>query len=319
MDIEQKCYFPKKVVDGGKEYGGTRAEMIGIQNRRISSLPPQSFETVKKYAYSGRSLAELVHNDTPGQYGAIPAMILLQKGAKFNPGIPQYIQQNYFVIGTGTASILCELEELAHLALTHAWFWKWRVYRKLRPEAYSIHVDNIKSGDSPNNVNISNVLLNNPVLNDVKITGSSYTLRQCYQEGSPAHPAYPAGHAVIIGATSTFLKIMFDGSQKFLPLFTNIYESNSDGSALDVYSGSDKNDITIGNELDKIAWNVAIGRDWAGVHYRTDGTQGMLLGEQIAISFMKDKLRSWIINDPCRKNINIVFKGFKGNEIQISV
>ena len=112
---------------------------------------------------------------------------------------------------------------------------------------------------------------------------------------------------------------MFDGSQKYLNLFDKLELANSDGSALDEYTGADKGDITIGNEIDKLAWNVAIGRDWAGVHYRTDGTQGMLLGEKVAISFMKDKLRTWAINDPCRKNIDIAFKGYKGDEIHIRV
>jgi hypothetical protein len=39
--------------------------------------------------------------------------------------------------------------------------------------------------------------------------------------------------------------------------------------------------------LDKFASNIAMGRNFAGVHYRTDAEESLLLGEQIAISVMK--------------------------------
>lgn len=51
------------------------------------------------------------------------------------------------------------------------------------------------------------------------------------------------------------------------------------------YSGT----LTIGNELNKLASNISLGRDHAGVHYRSDGYQGMLLGEQVAIDVLNNE------------------------------
>ncbi|MBV9787062.1 MAG: hypothetical protein JOZ51_02730 [Chloroflexi bacterium] len=46
--------------------------------------------------------------------------------------------------------------------------------------------------------------------------------------------------------------------------------------------------LTIGNELNKLAWNIALARSFAGVHYRSDAREGILLGEQVAIRLMQD-------------------------------
>jgi len=53
------------------------------------------------------------------------------------------------------------------------------------------------------------------------------------------------------------------------------------------YTGSDV--LTIGGELNKLAVNVSIGRNIAGVHWRTEGIQSMKLGEELAISILRDQ------------------------------
>jgi hypothetical protein len=40
---------------------------------------------------------------------------------------------------------------------------------------------------------------------------------------------------------------------------------------------------TVGGELNKLAANVALGRDTAGVHWRSDGVEGLNLGEGVAV------------------------------------
>ena len=45
------------------------------------------------------------------------------------------------------------------------------------------------------------------------------------------------------------------------------------------YQGNDKNQISIHGELNKLAANVAIGRNMAGVHYRSDYIESTKLGE----------------------------------------
>ena len=47
--------------------------------------------------------------------------------------------------------------------------------------------------------------------------------------------------------------------------------------------------LTVGGELNKIAANVAIGRNMAGVHWRSDYQESLLLGETLAISILRDQ------------------------------
>lgn len=44
----------------------------------------------------------------------------------------------------------------------------------------------------------------------------------------------------------------------------------------------------MGGELNKLASNVGLGRNAAGVHYRSDGIEGLKLGEAIAIGILQD-------------------------------
>lgn len=51
--------------------------------------------------------------------------------------------------------------------------------------------------------------------------------------------------------------------------------------------------LTLGGEINKLANNIALGRDWAGVHYRSDGIDGLLVGEQQAIGLLLDYSRTY--------------------------
>ncbi|MFP3339392.1 hypothetical protein R0J91_15555, partial [Micrococcus sp. SIMBA_131] len=55
-----------------------------------------------------------------------------------------------------------------------------------------------------------------------------------------------------------------------------------------------------GGELNKLAMNVALGRDGAGVHYSSEGLNSLQLGEQVAIGILRDY----------RKTYNEQFEGF---------
>ena len=54
--------------------------------------------------------------------------------------------------------------------------------------------------------------------------------------------------------------------------------------------------LTVGGELNKIASNVALGRNIAGVHWRSDATESILLGEQVAIGLLREQRASY--NEP---------------------
>ena len=114
-----------------------------------------------------------------------------------------------------------------------------------------------------------------------------------FPEGSPTHPAYGAGHATVAGACVTILKAWFNEST----VIQNPVIPDATGLGLVPYGGDA---LTVGGELNKIASNVATGRNIAGVHWRSDATESLLLGEALAISILKDQKGCY----------NEVFNGF---------
>jgi hypothetical protein len=46
--------------------------------------------------------------------------------------------------------------------------------------------------------------------------------------------------------------------------------------------------LTVGGELNKLAFNVGLGRNIGGVHWRSDATVSAKLGEEVAIQILKD-------------------------------
>ena len=51
--------------------------------------------------------------------------------------------------------------------------------------------------------------------------------------------------------------------------------------------------MTLRKEVDKLAGNISFGRDAAGVHYRSDSTEGLMLGEEHAIGLLCDYSRTY--------------------------
>lgn len=47
--------------------------------------------------------------------------------------------------------------------------------------------------------------------------------------------------------------------------------------------------MTVGGELNKLAANIALGRNAAGVHWRGDYTESVKLGEEIAIRILQEQ------------------------------
>jgi len=55
------------------------------------------------------------------------------------------------------------------------------------------------------------------------------------------------------------------------------------------YTAPDASRLTVGGELNKLAGNVAMGRSMGGVHWRTDNTRSLRLGEEIAIEILRKR------------------------------
>ena len=86
-------------------------------------------------------------------------------------------------------------------------------------------------------------------------------------------------------------------------------QPSADGSTLEPYTGAP---LTVGGELDKLASNIALGRDFAGVHYRYDGEDGILIGEQVAIRVLQELKGSYN-----QGNISFTFTKRNGEKITI--
>ncbi len=260
-----------------------------------------------RYITTGRDLGEFVHVDFPFQAYLNAALILLGRGVPFHPSNPfnRYANRESFVT-YGISEIVGRMGEVSQLALKTAWRQKWLVHRRLRPEVFGGRLHHKLEGnhDSPIHADLLDSVL--PRL--VHRRNRSWFLPMAYPEGSPTHPAYPAGHAVTAGACTTVLKAFFDGSAVLGDPVE--VDPDSDATALRPYSGGDT--LTVGGELNKLGNNIAIGRNIAGVHYRSDGHEGMLLGEKVAVAAMRD----WIgLATPPAGPIR--FEGFDGSTIEI--
>jgi hypothetical protein len=86
---------------------------------------------------------------------------------------------------------------------------------------------------------------------------------------------------VIAGACVTALKACLDESHEI----PEPVVASADGLTLEPYRGPA---LTVGGELDKLAGNIAFGRDFAGIHYRSDGSEGLKLGEAVAIAVLEE-------------------------------
>jgi len=275
-----------------------------VQNGTSTKLL-NKYDTLQRYIRNGRDLSEWVHHDFSFQSVLTACLILLSFGqdalAQENPYLHSKTQSGFVTFGP--THILDLATQAAHKALEAAWFQKFLVFRRIRPEEFGGRVNNHMTGAT--NYAINQELLNSNAISKIFSKFGNYLLPMAYPEGCPTHPAYPAGHATIVGAGVTMLKAFF--KEDFI--IPNPVSANFDGISLDSYSGEL---LTIGGELNKLASNIALGRDSAGVHWRSDGIEGLKLGESVAIAILQDYKKCY--NE---KFIGFSFKKFDGNTIII--
>jgi membrane-associated phospholipid phosphatase len=257
----------------------TYAEWLAVQNGAAAG--PTALDPLPRHIRNGRDLGEYVHRDFTYQAFLNAALILLSMPGVSDPGNPylESITQGGFLT-FGRAHVLDLVAKAARCALMAAWCQKWQVHRRLRPEAYGGLVHHHLAHTAAYPFLHADVLDSGAVAEVVARFGTSL-LPMAYPEGCPTHPAYPAGHAAIAGACATVLKAFFhEGAVLPRPV-----EASTDGLTLHPYAGPA---LTVGNELNKLAANIAIGRDTAGVHWRSDAIEGLRLGEAIAIGLLTD-------------------------------
>jgi hypothetical protein len=239
------------------------------------------FDTSPRYIRNNRDLAEYLHRDFTYQAYSLAALLL---GSFGNPALAP---NNYYLSsatqsGSITFGAMFNLDLVARAAiygLRAAWYQKWLVHRRLRPEAFGgrIHAHLTGMAKYPIHADI----LNSAALPAVFKGTGSYLLPMPYPEGAPIHPSYPAAHAAVAGACVTVLKALYNPSFVIPSPMT----ASDDGLSLVNYTGSA---LTVGDELNKLASNMSLGREAGGVHYRSDGIEGLKLGEAAAISMLRD-------------------------------
>lgn len=287
----------------GVDYVTDPDEWLRIQNGCDPGVPRRDQleldadgRPVQRYVRNARDLATYVHFDALYEaylnaclilLGAPPAEDPVAMTAPFDPGNPYVGPSNQDGFGTfGPPHVLSLVCEVATRGLKAVWWQKWGVHRRPRPEEFGGRVHQVRSGaaDHP----IDRELLDSPVLDRVESSTGSALLPLAFPEGSPIHPSYGAGHATVAGVCVTILKAWFDESTRIVDLFQPV-TANAAGDGLDDYTEPDAGELTVGGELNKVAANVSIGRNMAGVHWRTDYTESVRLGERIGIQILEEQ------------------------------
>ncbi|MEM8547404.1 MAG: vanadium-dependent haloperoxidase [Pseudomonadota bacterium] len=288
----------------GLDFMTSFEEWLEVQRGNVPGVAV--FDHTPRLISDGRRLGSYVHVDFTYQ-AYLNAAQIIAGGLGINPWDPRLPYANSDTQGRfvtfGGGDLLSLVAKAAHEALKAAWFHKWQVHLRLRPETFGgrIHQTITGARDYPIHASASRV----QVFDETFSRTGSYLLPMAYPEGSPTHPAYPAGHACIAGACTTVMKAFFDETLAV----PNPVQATADGLTLTPYAGDA---LTIGGELNKLASNIALGRDIAGVHWRTDGTEGLLVGEQVAIGILRDQRN--IYNEDFD---GFAFTGFNGNLITV--
>lgn len=308
IDQRIKTYLPN--TNFMKEF----SIFLDIQKGK-SPTEVQQFDPVLRYIRNGRDLSQWVHMDVlyGAYFNAMNILMTTPTNSTQNAGIgcplsinnpyrsPNSSSVNQVGFGTfGAPHLSTILAEVSQRALKMAWFQKWFVQKRLRPEALGGLIYNERN-------NIAQYGLNKDYLTSSYFSqpNSNYLLEQAFPEGSPLHPSYLAGHSSVAGACVTILKAWFDCEFEI----PNPKVPNSDGTALVDYDGVP---LTVGGELNKLVSNIGLGRNFAGVHYYSDMYQSTLLGEEIAITVLQDQ--KYLYNE---NFAGWTFKKFDGSTITI--
>ncbi len=297
----------------GIDYLSSYEEWLQLQDG-LGPYREERFDPTYRYIRSGRDLAQFVHYDYTYQVFLQAALIIMDQYPEtllnFNlyqlsatsPYKSSRVQTGFITFGS--SQVLDLLARASNIALQATWWHKWSLHRRLRPEEFAGKVYNTLSGLSQYPIH-SDLLNSKAVQTTIQQTGLSL-LPQAYVEGAPLHPSYPAGHATIAGACTTILKAFFNEGA----LISGAVQPSRDGLSL---LSADGLGLTLGGELNKLAFNVPMGRNWAGIHYRSDAWEGLKLGEQVAICILEDHVGSMT-----ESFAGFQFTKFDGTPVQIT-
>lgn len=295
----------------------------------------------RTFITSGRDLSTYVHYDALYEAYLNACLLMLTApvadGAKrFDKGVPfQHPDEDDHQQGFahyGGPHILTLVTEVATRALKAVRYQKFNIHRRLRPEALAARFERLEKvkpllgQDAADKLQANfDTLHSSGIFHELKKENEcNLLLPMAFREGSPMHPSYGAGHATVAAACVTVLKAFFNHE-----LYLNISEDGDNFSltpndSICNYAFVPNNNgrrlrtvetkaLTVEGELNKLAANISIGRDWAGVHYYSDYKQSMLMGEKIAIGILQEQS---ITYNPLEK-FSLTLPKFDGNLVKI--
>lgn len=342
----------------GRDYGN--CNNYSDQLHRGASYYPAG--NGQRYISTIRDIARFVNRDALHQAYFNAALFLLGIDAPLDEGNPyvasRYSRETAFAT-LGGPDLLTLVSEVASRALKVVWRQKWLVHRRCRPEVFGglLQMQHNGFGGNKRDYRLPTAAAGRPAFataladtlaavnsHNAALNGGSgtYFLPMAFSAGSPAHPAYGAGHATVAGACVTVLKAWFDEDAKLVDVYATansnaavekISPKDPPGGMLKIlqpgyrktgpnledfcdpqeYSGSDASNMTVGGELNKIAANVAMGRSMGGVHWRTDNTRSLRLGEQIAMEILRKRT-----NEYAERPVSFTFRSFDRQRVHIT-
>lgn len=264
-------------------------------------------EAQRRFIQTGRDGAQLVHTDQFTQIINQVLYILGFNGYAAHPTNSPFSAAELAscrpCVTSAGAQAYVDCHIAAEIAIVAAFVSKWVVNRRCRPEYMAMLVDQHKNAVATHPLHAD--LLSSPILDAVHTKWGNYLLPQVYPEGSPSHPAYPAGHASVAWATCFVLKAYFDPAE----LMKTVVEPSSDGFSLNTIANTAN--LNVEDELHKAAANISWFRNWAGVHYPTDGHAQKEMCRQLVKSVLRDRSKCGV------RQINYTFRDDEGNNVDI--
>jgi hypothetical protein len=271
-------------------------EWLAIQNGAAPKRQLQ-FDATPRYITTGRDLAEYIH--TGPALGWAAALLLATPGGgtdKRYSGIyppaeaVSYPSNPYRKSKTqspaGATFGLMYVQALLATGISNsvrASYWqKYFVHRTVRPEAYG-GLAHHRLANGVSDYPLHDNFLKSEALDRSKAKYGTYLLSQTYPEAAPLHSTYPGGATGVGAVTATILKAFFDESRV---IANPVQPDPADPTRLVPYNGPP---LTVGGELNKLAVNFGFGRNWAGIHWRSDASASMALGEEVAIGMLRDE------------------------------
>jgi len=227
----------------------------------------------------------------------------------------------------GQDDLLTSVAEVTLRALRQSYAYKWLSHRKMRPDQAAMRLDTFRRADAlgaparaARDATALAATLVDQFFGDSTVKAAfmeeladanaaragerNYLLASLYE--GPGHPSSTHGHAVVAGAATTVLKAMLttthpttDAPLHFgttgaeaLGRFVNVRTATTDGASVTSADLSEetRRTMTLEGELDKLAHNLGAGRNWAGVHFRTELEYSLALGEAVGVAYLRDKV-----------------------------